>query len=103
LFDGVEAFDTPKPVELLRRMLQISTTPRDNDVVVDFFAGAALLAEAVLDQNVDDSGHRSVILVQIAGHATTIAGPTKLAIRPLLTLERSAFAGLEPTSEPRLD
>jgi adenine-specific DNA-methyltransferase len=65
LFDGTEVFDTPKPIPLLRRMLQISTGSKEREIVMDFFAGAAPLAEAVLEQNAEDSGRRSVILVQI--------------------------------------
>jgi len=46
LFDGVSVFDTPKPVELVERIVQIATEP--GDLVLDFFAGSAPLGEAVL-------------------------------------------------------
>lgn len=63
LFDGMAVFDTPKPVPLLRRMVQISTS--DNDIIVDFFAGTAATAHAVLQENKEDKGNRRFIMVQI--------------------------------------
>lgn len=65
LFGGIEVFDTPKPIPLLRRILQISTVRDTNDLVLDFFAGAAPIGEAVFTQNAEDSGNRRFIAVQI--------------------------------------
>jgi adenine-specific DNA-methyltransferase len=39
LFPNVEAFATPKPERLMRRILEIATDPED--IVLDFFAGSA--------------------------------------------------------------
>nr|WP_033770137.1 site-specific DNA-methyltransferase [Helicobacter pylori] len=38
LFNGTKLFDTPKPEALLQRILEIST--KENDLVLDFFAGS---------------------------------------------------------------
>ncbi len=38
LFNGTKLFDTPKPEALLKRILEIST--KENDLVLDFFAGS---------------------------------------------------------------
>ena len=65
LFDGIEVFDTPKPIGLLQRIVQISTRPNDHNLVVDFFAGPASIGEAVLQQNIQDSGNRRVVMVQL--------------------------------------
>ena len=83
-FDGVDVFDTPKPVELIGRMLDIATNP--NDLVLDFFAGAGVTAEAVLAANLADGGRRAFILVQIpeqvaTGEYRTLAEVTKERIR----------------------
>lgn len=64
LFDGVEVFDTPKPVPLLQRILEIGTASRTGDLIVDFFAGSASLGEAVFATNVQDGGNRQLVLVQ---------------------------------------
>ncbi|WP_164491765.1 site-specific DNA-methyltransferase [Staphylospora marina] len=61
---GPRVFDSPKPVRLIRRMLQIATTGED-DLVLDFFAGSGTTAQAVLEQNLEDGGKRRFILVQL--------------------------------------
>ncbi len=66
LFDGMRAFDTPKPVRLMRRILEIATRPSAEDVVLDFFAGSASMAEAVTRANAEDGGNRRYLMVQIA-------------------------------------
>jgi adenine-specific DNA-methyltransferase len=58
-------FDTPKPLRLLRRMLQIGTRPTDASIVLDFFAGSGTTGHAVLSQNHADGGNRRFILVQL--------------------------------------
>jgi adenine specific DNA methylase Mod len=59
LFDGVEVFDTPKPVELLQRIIQISTDKSAGDIILDFFEGAGPIGEAVCQQNSIRSRQRS--------------------------------------------
>ena len=59
--DGI--FTNPKPVGLLKHLLQFSTN-RDS-VVLDFFAGSCTTAEAVLELNQEDSGTRQFIMVQL--------------------------------------
>jgi adenine-specific DNA-methyltransferase len=60
---GAKVFDFPKPVELIRRCLEIGT---DKDsVVLDFFAGSATTAHATMALNAMDGGMRRSILVQI--------------------------------------
>jgi adenine-specific DNA-methyltransferase len=58
-------FDTPKPLRLLHRMLQIGTRPNDASIVMDFFAGSGTTGHAVLSQNQIDGGNRRFILVQL--------------------------------------
>jgi len=56
------AFETPKPVRLIERVLQIAATEPD-DLVLDFFAGSGTTAHAVHKVNAADGGHRRCILV----------------------------------------
>lgn len=58
-------FDTPKPTRLLRRILQVATSPESNDLVIDFFAGTGSTMDAVFQQNAEDGGARRCILVQL--------------------------------------
>jgi adenine-specific DNA-methyltransferase len=63
LFDNHVYFDTPKPVNLLKRMLHLATS--DDDIILDFFAGSGTTAHAVMDLNQEDGGKRKYILVQL--------------------------------------
>lgn len=60
---GEKIFDNPKPVQLIRRVLEHATGK--DTVVLDFFAGSGTTAQAVLDQNAADGGARRFIVVQL--------------------------------------
>ncbi len=49
LFGKVKVFDHPKPVDLLRRIIQIGTNANTGDIVLDFFAGSGTTGAAVID------------------------------------------------------
>jgi len=59
------AFDTPKPVRLIQRILEIAVPHGDEELILDFFAGSGTTMEAVLRQNAEDGGNRRCILVQL--------------------------------------
>ena len=59
-------FDTPKPIGLVERIIQIATRP--NDIVLDSFSGSGTTAHAVLKQNAEDGGNRRFILVEMEPH-----------------------------------
>jgi adenine-specific DNA-methyltransferase len=65
LFDGKAPIQFPKPVGLISRLLKIGTRTAGDDVVMDFFAGSATTAEAVLQLNREDGGTRSFVCVQL--------------------------------------
>lgn len=56
-------FDYPKPVRLIKRILQVSSKP--NTLVLDFFSGSATTAHAVMKLNAEDGGNRKFIMVQL--------------------------------------
>jgi site-specific DNA-methyltransferase (adenine-specific)/adenine-specific DNA-methyltransferase len=63
LFGTQTAFDTPKPLRLIQRILQIATGP--DDLVLDSFGGSGTTGHAVLAQNKADGGRRNFILVEM--------------------------------------
>lgn len=65
LFGDVGIFDTPKPLGLLKRMMQLSTTGDSQDIVLDFFAGSGSTGHALGELNQEDGGSRSFICVQV--------------------------------------
>ncbi len=64
LFPEGNVFDTPKPVSLLRHLAYVANV-RNDDIVLDFFAGSATTAEAVVQLNAEDGEARRFILVQL--------------------------------------
>lgn len=81
---GEKVIDFPKPVELIQYIVQLIT--QDQDIVLDFFAGTGTTAQAVLEQNLEDGGHRRFVLVQIPeetekGEFTTISAAGRARIR----------------------
>lgn len=62
LFD-TRIFSFPKPVELVRTIIEQATF--DDDIVVDFFAGSGTTAHATMLQNAMDGSARRFITVQL--------------------------------------
>ncbi len=63
--DAQLPFETPKPVRLLKRILQLAT---DKDsLILDSFAGSGTTGQAVLNLNKEDHGKRKFILVEMEG------------------------------------
>ncbi len=60
---GKKVFDNSKPLELIKRLILLSTTP--DSIVLDSFAGSGTTGHAVLAQNREDSGNRRFILVEV--------------------------------------
>jgi adenine-specific DNA-methyltransferase len=89
IFGSQTVYDTPKPVRLVRRMLEIAADR--GSVVLDFFAGSGTTAHAVLDLNRHDSGRRKFILVQLPEPTgredyPTIADITKERVRRVIKM-----------------
>ncbi len=63
LFDN-KFFPFPKPVKLIEELLK-QTTKQENDIILDFFAGSATTAHAVMQLNAEDNGNRRFICVQM--------------------------------------
>lgn len=63
LMDNHKVFDFPKPVKLIKRVLEHGS---DKDcLIMDFFAGSSTTAQAVMELNAEDGGNRRFILIQM--------------------------------------
>lgn len=56
-------FNTPKPVRLIKKLLQLSTDK--GSLVLDSFAGSGTTGHSVLDLNKEDGGNRKFIMVEM--------------------------------------
>ena len=70
VFQTTDLFDTPKPSELIERILYMLGDI--NALVLDSFAGSGTTAHAVLNMNKADGGHRKFILVEMMDYADSI-------------------------------
>ncbi len=60
---GKSLMDFPKSPELLK--IIINTSVKSNDIVLDFFAGSATTADALMQLNANDGGNRRCISIQL--------------------------------------
>jgi adenine-specific DNA-methyltransferase len=116
IFGSAQIFPFPKPVNLIRPLLEFGA-PYDDCIVLDFFAGSATTAQALFEWNAATGGTRKLILVQVPqvidpienrpaadfcdsiNAPQTIAELTKERIRRVGTKIRAANA----TTAPNLD
>jgi len=63
-------FPTPKPVSLIKRIIQLSCN--ENDIVLDSFSGSGTTAQAILELNKEDAGDRKFILIEQEYYANNI-------------------------------
>jgi adenine-specific DNA-methyltransferase len=66
---GDKFFANPKPLQLIKDFIQLSTNK--DDIILDAFAGSGTTLHAVMDLNNKDGGNRSCILIQ-AAEANTV-------------------------------
>ena len=81
IFSGENVgFSTPKPVDLLERVIEIGSRP--DSLILDSFAGSGTTAHAVLKANAKDGGGRKFILVESEDYADRLtAERVRRAIR----------------------
>lgn len=63
---GVEnLIEFPKPINLIKHLINFVTKGNDNAIVLDFFSGSSPVSHAVFDLNKQDNGTRKFICVQL--------------------------------------
>lgn len=67
---GKDEFAFPKPIELIKRVIQLSTNKED--IILDFHAGSGTTAHAVLELNKKDDGNRKFIMVEQMDYINTV-------------------------------
>ena len=69
-FFGTNIFDTVKPVELVKEMINMSNLK--NGIAFDFFAGSSTTADAVMQLNAEDGGNRQYIMCTLPEPTFTV-------------------------------
>lgn len=105
LIDG-KVFDNPKPVKLMKRVLEHATD--GSSLVLDFFAGTGTMAQAVLELNAEDGGARRFIAVQVPeqcppSSAAARAGFATIADICKERIRRAGTAASHAAHHPRWD
>ena len=54
-------FETPKPIQIVKRIMELTTNK--TSTIFDFFAGSGTTLHAAMQLNAEDGGHRKCILV----------------------------------------
>jgi len=67
---GDDVFKNPKSVNLLKRIVELST--KDEDIILDYHAGSGTTAHAVLELNKEDGGKRQFILIEQMDYVETV-------------------------------
>ncbi|HDR7661446.1 site-specific DNA-methyltransferase [Bacillus wiedmannii] len=95
LFGGKKVFDHPKPLDFIKRLIQIAPNANSNDIILDFFAGSATTAHAVLELNSSDGGNRRFITIQIPQNTEESTEAYKAGFKNIseLSKERLRLAG----------
>ena len=70
---GDRIFRSPKPIDLIKLVIQLSTN--SSDYILDFFSGSGTTGHAVLDLNKENDGNRKYIMVEMGNYVDTIVKP----------------------------
>lgn len=86
LFDGHSVFNNPKPINLMKRLIEMCTN--EGDIILDFFSGSGSTANAVMAQMAQDQIARRFMAIQIPEPITdvdTVTSLTKLGLPKIIT------------------
>lgn len=100
-----EDFKGQKSVRMLQRVLESMT--KDDDIVLDFFAGTSSTAHAVMQLNAQDGGERRFIMIQLPEAIEPISSAHEAEFENIAQLSRErlrvAGARIRPDSEIGVD
>jgi len=83
---GFQAFDFPKPSELIRRFVEQLTV--EADIILDFFSGSCSTAQAVIDQIRRDGKQRYSVCVQLPERLSSGSEAARRGFRTIADIGR---------------
>ena len=98
-------FETPKVVEIVKEHIMAFTDKDEKNIILDFFAGSATTAHAVMQLNKEDGGNRRYILVQMPEICDEKSEAFKAGYKTIADIakERIRRAGHKITSSDSID
>lgn len=94
-------FSYPKPTELVKQIIQ--SNGNKNATILDFFAGSATTADAVMQLNAEDGGHRQFIMVQLPEPTfTQNSDGTKVARKGSESAFKAGYQSIDEISRERI-
>ena len=87
LFGDAKIFSFPKPVRLLKKVIEIGGL-NDNDIILDIFSGSASTAQAIFELNENDNGKRKFILVQLPESCSTDSEAYKAGFKTIAEVSK---------------
>lgn len=101
-----KVFNNPKPVQLIRRAIEHACNG-PGDIVLDFFAGSCATAQAVIEANLEDSGSRKFIMVQLPEPAEESSNAAKAGFKTIAEIGkeriRRVIRKVRESAEGKLD
>ena len=88
LFDNVKVFDYVKPIAFIERIIQVAPNMKSGDIVLDFFAGSATTAHAVMNWNVNNDNQYRFIMIQLPAELDLSVSSQKVTYEYLTKIGR---------------
>lgn len=102
-FGEERLFSNPKPISLIRDMIQIGTSINTNAVILDFFAGSSTTADAVMQLNAEDDGNRQYIMCTLPEPTFTVnSDGTEVPTKGGETAYRAGYKSIDEISRERI-
>ena len=89
LFDDVKVFDYVKPIAFIERIIQVAPNMKPGDIVLDFFAGSATTAHAVMKWNTEHDSQYKFIMVQLPAELDVSISSQKVTYDYLINIGRN--------------
>lgn len=89
LFDDVKVFDYVKPVAFIERIIQVAPNMKPGDIVLDFFAGSATTAHAVMKWNAEHDSQYKFIMIQLPAELDVSISSQKVTHDYLINIGRN--------------
>lgn len=102
IFDGKTLFTSPKPVEFVKDLVKYLS--KEEDIILDFFAGSGTTGEAVLNLNQDEKSKRNFILMQLPEKTYIINdNGEKVAKKGSEAIFEAGFETIDQLTKKRID